>query len=45
MFKAKIEWGGAYFMYVKVENVSFAYDEGMVLHNVSFEFNKGEIDG
>lgn len=45
MFKEKTEWEGVHFMYAKVENVSFAYDEGMALHNVSFEFNKGEITG
>lgn len=45
MFKEKTEWEGVYSMYVTVENVNFAYDEGAVLHNVSFELNRGEITG
>lgn len=32
-------------MYVTVENISFAYDERTVLHNVSFGLERGEITG
>ena len=32
-------------MYVTVENISFAYDERTVLHNVSFGLERREITG
>lgn len=32
-------------MYVKIDNINFAYDAGEVLHNVSFGISKGEITG
>lgn len=32
-------------MYVSMENVNFAYDKKLILHDISFEMNKGEITG
>lgn len=32
-------------MYVSVKNVNFAYDKKLILHDISFEMNKGEITG
>ena len=32
-------------MYVNVENVNFAYDKKLILHDINFGMNKGEITG